>query len=180
MKYYFEFLISILAVIIILYKPKELVTLHDSLLGKFIMVLVVIILSLKSCLGGVLGAVMFMSLESQNDIIEGACNSKNCKESTIPLANGDGKMCTFKCTLQYKRYGAGKCTDDCGDCCCSLANGGEGCAAIREAEQAKRKKQEEYKKEQRRCLVQNMYSVVPKMQGGEAYPLKDDICSNLP
>lgn len=117
MKYYFEFLISILAVIIILYKPKELVTLHDTLLGKFIMVLVVIILSLKSCLGGVLGAVMFMSLESQNDIIEGACDSKNCKAKGIPLANGKGNMCNFMCTLQFKRYGSGKCKEECGDCC---------------------------------------------------------------
>ena len=124
MKYYFEFLISILAVIIILYKPKELVTLHDTLLGKFIMVLVVIILSLKSCLGGVLGAVMFMSLESQNDIIEGACDSKNCKAKGISLANGKGNMCNFMCTLQFKRYGSGKCKEECGDCC--LENNPEG------------------------------------------------------
>ncbi len=117
MEYYFEFLIFILTVTIILYKPKELVSLHDTLLGKFIMILVVIILSLKSCLGGVLGAVMFMSLATHKDKIEAMCTSKNCMEAGIPLANGKGNMCDFMCTLQFKRYGSGKCKEKCGECC---------------------------------------------------------------
>ena len=125
MEYYFEFLIFILTGIIILYKPEELVSLHDTRLGKFIMVVIVIILSLKSCLGGILGAIMFMTLATQKDIIEGACTGKNCKESTIPLANTNGKMCSFMCTLQYKRYGAGKCKEECADCCES-SSGSEG------------------------------------------------------
>ena len=118
MKYYFELLIFILTVMITLYKPKELVSLHDSVLGKLIMVLIVIALSLKSCLGGVLGAIMFMTLETQKDIIEGACDSKNCKVKGISLANAEGKVCDFMCTLQLKRYGSNLCkVDNCGKCC---------------------------------------------------------------
>ena len=118
MKYYFELLIFILTVMITLYKPKELVSLHDSILGKLIMVLIVIALSLKSCLGGVLGAIMFMTLETQKDIIEGACDSKNCKVKGISLANAEGKVCDFMCTLQLKRYGSNLCkVDNCGKCC---------------------------------------------------------------